>query len=171
MANLDPTFRSYSADQAAAYAEHRGSAYAPAIIEAVLSHHRHGRFDCVLDVGCGTGSATRSLAPSFNHAIGCDPGGAMIDRAISLGGLSKGGSHISYEVLPAERVSQSSHAALGSVDLLTASMAVRTYGTPLYFPLMVGPLVPYGSVLGTSRPHGPSRRNCGTVDHVVPLLP
>ena len=127
-APLDPTFRSYDTDQAAAYALHRGT-YAPRIIREVVSQHtrRGGACGTVLDVGCGTGNATRHLASYFDHAVGCDAGKEMIAQATEAGGRSKNGSPIVYEVVEAEQLDQLQGLAAGSVDLLTAAMSVSVF--------------------------------------------
>ncbi len=121
----DPTFRSYSAEQAKEYATQRLS-YEPAIYNTILTHHSNtdGRFGILLDVGCGPGNATRDIALSFHQAIGVDPGAAMIDAARQLGGKTKAGNEIRYEISPAEEISSIERLKEGSVDLLTAAMAV-----------------------------------------------
>ena len=121
----DPTFRSYSAKQAEAYATHRLS-YEAAIYDTVLRHHidTGGKFELLLDVGCGPGNATRDVARSFDQVIGVDPGAAMIDAARGLHGMTKTGNEIRYEVSAAEEISSIEGLAQGSVDLLIAAMAV-----------------------------------------------
>jgi SAM-dependent methyltransferase len=121
----NPTFRSYSAEQAKAYATHRLS-YEPAIYDKVLEYHSEtsGQFGLLLDVGCGPGNATRDVALSFDQAIGVDPGDAMIDTARELGGKTKSGSEIQYEISPAEEISRVRGLEEGSVDMLMATMAV-----------------------------------------------
>lgn len=121
----DPTFRSYSAEQAKAYATHRLS-YEPAIYDTVLNFHSEtgGQFGLLLDVGCGPGNATRDVALSFDQAIGVDPGASMIDAAREIGGKTKSGGGVRYEVSPAEEVSRVEGLEEGSVDLLIAAMAV-----------------------------------------------
>jgi len=122
---LDPTFRNYDAEQAADYALHRGS-YAPQIIQEVISRHatRGGAFDVLLDVGCGTGNATRHLASYFERAVGCDAGAEMVAQAVRIGGRSKGERAIGYHVLDAESLDRAAVITPGSVDLLTAAMSV-----------------------------------------------
>ena len=121
----DPTFRSYSAEEAKLYAKHRLS-YEPTIYDTVLTHHSDtdGKFDLLLDVGCGPGNATRDAARSFDQAIGVDPGAEMICAARELGGKTKAGKEIQYEVSPAEEISSVEGLKEGSVDLLIAAMAV-----------------------------------------------
>ena len=121
----DSTFRSYSAEQAKLYATHR-LAYAAAIYDIVLGHHSStgGQFGVVLDVGCGPGNATRDVALSFEQAIGVDPGAAMIETARELGGKTKSGQAIRYELSPAEELSNVEGLEADSVDLLTVATAV-----------------------------------------------
>jgi ubiquinone/menaquinone biosynthesis C-methylase UbiE len=121
----DPTFRSYSAEQAKAYAAHRLS-YEPAIYDTILNHHSEtgGHFELLLDVGCGPGNATRDVALSFDRAIGVDPGASMIDAARELGGKTKSGAQIEYEISAAEEISTVKGLEEGTVDLLISAMAV-----------------------------------------------
>jgi trans-aconitate 3-methyltransferase len=121
----DPTFRSYSAQEAKLYAASRLS-YSQNIYNKVLDHHiaTRGKFGLLLDVGCGPGNATRDLALYFDRAIGADPGAQMIEAANALGGNTKSGNAIEFLVGPAEDISQFKGLEPGSVDLLTAAMAV-----------------------------------------------
>ena len=73
---------------------------------------------------CGPGNATRDLAPSFDQAIGVDPGTAMVSAARNLGGQTKSGEDIRYVISPAEELFRIKEVAPGSVDLFTAAMAV-----------------------------------------------
>jgi trans-aconitate 3-methyltransferase len=121
----DSTFRSYSAEQAKIYATHRLS-YEAAIYDTVLSHHASagGQFGLLLDVGCGPGNATRDVALSFDQAIGVDPGPSMIATAREIGGKTKSGEGIRYEVSGAEEISGVKGLEGESVDLLISAMAV-----------------------------------------------
>lgn len=122
----DPTFRLYSAADAKTYATHRLS-YSQALYDTVLKHHTKTGGDCglLLDVGCGPGNATRDVALSFDKAIGCDPGEQMIATAKDIGGKTASGKDIKFIVSPAETLSEIEDLQEGSVDLLTAAMAVR----------------------------------------------
>jgi SAM-dependent methyltransferase len=121
----DPTFRSYSAEEAKLYAASRLS-YSENIYNKILDHHTAtgGKFGLLLDVGCGPGNATRDLALSFDRTIGADPGGQMIEAANALGGKTKSEKDIEFVVSTAEEISQIKDLRPGSVDLLTAAMAV-----------------------------------------------
>ncbi|KAH7417046.1 S-adenosyl-L-methionine-dependent methyltransferase [Cadophora sp. MPI-SDFR-AT-0126] len=127
-AHSDPTFRSYTAEQAKQYASHR-LAYSQALYDIVLNHHTStgGKLDLLLDCGCGPGLATRDLALSFDQAIGVDPGAAMIAAAQEIGGKTKSGDEIRYVVAAAEDISGIEGLQPESVDLLTAAMAAHWF--------------------------------------------
>ena len=121
----DPTFRTYSAEEARLYAASRLS-YSQKTYDKVLDYHitTGGKFDLLLDVGCGPGNATRDLARSFDRTIGADPGEQMIDSANALGGKTKSGKDIEFVIADAEAISQIKGLEPESVDLLTSAMAV-----------------------------------------------
>jgi len=121
----DPTFRSYTVDQARYYGSRR-LGYESAIYDTVLNHHAAtgGQFSLLLDCGCGPGNATRDLASSFNQVIGTDAGAAMVLAARELGGKTKSGGDIKFEVSPAEELSHVKGLEGESVDLITVAMAV-----------------------------------------------
>ncbi|TVY21340.1 hypothetical protein LARI1_G001342 [Lachnellula arida] len=77
----DPTFRSYSSEQAKAYASHRKT-YDPAVYKTISDFHaaNGGQFGLVVDCGCGPGNVTRDLA-------------LMLEK-------TKSGADISFEVVP-----------------------------------------------------------------------
>ncbi len=126
----DPTFRTYSATQAAAYAAGRGS-YAAALYDFILHHHQStgGEMGMLLDVGCGPGNATRDLAQCFDDAMGIDPGSEMIETARSLGGKTAKGNSIQFRVSAAEDLDKVAKLTPASVDLLTAAMSVSNLPT------------------------------------------
>jgi len=121
----DPTFRSYTVDQARYYGSRRLS-YESEIYDTVLNHHAAtgGQFSLLLDCGCGPGNATHDLALSFDQVIGTDAGAAMIEAARELGGETKSGGDVRFEVSPAEEFSHVKGLEGESVDLITAAMAV-----------------------------------------------
>jgi SAM-dependent methyltransferase len=121
----DPTFRHYQPAQASSYAQWRGS-YDAALYEEILAYHKStgGELNTLLDVGCGPGSATRDLALCFRKATGVDPGKEMINTAGSIGGETGAGDSVEYFVGDAEDVGEEQGVQDGSVDLLTAAMAV-----------------------------------------------
>lgn len=123
----DPTYRNYDSDQAAAFAQQRRS-YASALYDVIVNYHaaNSNRFHSLLDVGCGSGAATRGLAGYFDQAVGIDPGRELILQARSIGGQTKIGSSIHYEICSAEGLGLSQAVKKGSVDLLSIGMAVRS---------------------------------------------
>ncbi|KAG0650928.1 putative S-adenosylmethionine-dependent methyltransferase CRG1 [Hyphodiscus hymeniophilus] len=154
----DPTFRSYSAQEAKAYATKRLS-YETEIYDTVLTYHSDtgGRFGLLLDVGCGPGNATRDVAHSFDHAIGVDPGAAMIDAARELSGKTKMGNEILYKVSPAEEISSVEELKEGSVDLLIAAMAAHWFDMDKFWAEAAWVVKPGGTVaLFTCYPDTPN---------------
>lgn len=130
----DPTFRTNTARDAEAYQAGRPG-YADVLINTLLTHHTQtsGKLKTLLDVGCGPGTATRSLAPHFQAAYGCDPSDSMIRTAQSIPLRSPSSSRISYAIGAAESLSQiafppsSQPLAPGSVDLLTCAMSAHWF--------------------------------------------
>jgi trans-aconitate 3-methyltransferase len=121
----DPTFRSYKPAQAQQYAGARPT-YTPVLYEHIFAEHAAsgGGFGFVVDVGCGPGSATRDLAPAFEHAVGIDPGEEMINVARERGGETKTGEKIRFELCEAERIASVPGLPLREVDLVTAATSV-----------------------------------------------
>ncbi|KAF7523246.1 hypothetical protein G7054_g11822 [Neopestalotiopsis clavispora] len=143
----DSTFRNYGAQQAASYAAHRGS-YSSDIYDNLISYHegQGGNLGTALDVGCGTGQATRNLARYFTRAIGFDPGQAMIDHANQLGGNTKDGEKIHFEVCAAEELYKSGLVEPASVDLLCAAMAAHWFDMEEFWPQAERVVKPGGTV-------------------------
>lgn len=154
----DPTFRKYDLSSAKKYLQHRGG-YADKLIEVVIAQHTSsgGGLDVVLDVGCGPGNATRSLAPFFQHAVGADPGHSMIEAAKTVPSSTKLGAPITFEVSAAENLSgldalkklspAGESNALETVDLITAATAAHWFDMPLFWGEAAKVLKPGGSVI------------------------
>ncbi|KAJ3140362.1 hypothetical protein HK100_010259 [Physocladia obscura] len=123
----DPTFRTYTTSQAAAYAAGRGG-YTRTLYDEILDRHEAsgGAFTSLLDVGCGTGSATRDLATRFTVARGVDPGESMIAIASQLGGTTATGALVEFSVIAAEDIASTDGLGPESVDLVTAAMALKS---------------------------------------------
>jgi 2-polyprenyl-3-methyl-5-hydroxy-6-metoxy-1,4-benzoquinol methylase len=121
----DVTFRNYTTDQASDYAAGR-LGYTDALINFILNYHisTNGDTGCVLDVGCGPGTATQKLAPHFDVAYGADPGESMIKTATGLGGKTRTGVPIVYRLSTAEDVDKINDIPHSSVDTITAATAV-----------------------------------------------
>ncbi|KAF2670978.1 S-adenosyl-L-methionine-dependent methyltransferase [Microthyrium microscopicum] len=121
----DPTFRNYNSEDAAKFAKSRLS-YSSALYDAIIKYHTtSGQFDTLLDVGCGSGAATRDLGHYFSHAKGIDPGQELILQARKLGGQTKSGEAISYDVHGAEDLASGFEP--GSIDMLSAGMAAHWF--------------------------------------------
>ncbi|RAL08295.1 putative S-adenosylmethionine-dependent methyltransferase [Aspergillus homomorphus CBS 101889] len=130
----DPTFRTYTPAQATFYALARASSYPPFLYNTILTHHSNtgGQFHRLLDVGCGPGNATRDLAPSFEDAVGVDPGQAMIEtaRALSKDVRTGAGSEMRFVVGAAEECAAVIDEASGgeeTVDLVVCAMSAHWF--------------------------------------------
>lgn len=125
MSDSDPTFRQYTPVQAASYAALRGSYHHKLYEEIICYHERTGGYlGRLLDVGCGTGNATRPLAIHFQHALGIDPGEQMILTARRQSGTTAIGEEVQYAVAGAEDLLSVKGIGEASVDLVTAAMSV-----------------------------------------------
>jgi trans-aconitate methyltransferase len=67
----------FSGETAEQYAKFRRG-YPDVVVEAIVKRLQLGREDIVLDLGCGTGLLTRSLASRTRIAIGVDPEADML---------------------------------------------------------------------------------------------
>ncbi|KAK4506024.1 hypothetical protein PRZ48_003989 [Zasmidium cellare] len=137
----DKTFTTSTDDQGKNYAQHRPN-YHPSVYEHIVDHHKAtgGKFDSLLDVGCGPGLATFSLAPHFTHARGIDPSPAMISTAQSLNTFPE---TITFHTSPAEDMSA---IPTSSVDLITAANAAHWFDLPRFWSEAARVLKPGGSV-------------------------
>ncbi|KAB5522152.1 S-adenosyl-L-methionine-dependent methyltransferase [Coniochaeta sp. 2T2.1] len=147
--NPEKTFTSFTPSQSQSYAQHRLD-YHPHLYNTIKSHHSStsGRFHTILDIGCGPGTAVRSLAPSFEHAIGLDPSEGMIATARSLGGLTSTGEQILFEVSSAEELGANLTPPVGegTVDLIVAATAAHWFDMPLFWARAGKVLKPAGTV-------------------------
>lgn len=140
--NVEKTFRSYSAQDAAKYAQAR-LRYSEALYQSILAYHTSSpsststtatgtdggsgkQLDTVVDIGCGPGIATFKLADYCNNVLGLDPGEAMIDaaRAQLAEDEAKHGAakkaNIRFEVSTAEDI-DATLVPDASVDVITAA--------------------------------------------------
>ncbi|KAF5639281.1 trans-aconitate 3-methyltransferase [Fusarium sp. NRRL 52700] len=143
----DVTFRNYTTDQASDYAAGR-LGYTDALIDFILKYHRstNGEAGCVLDVGCGPGTATQKLAPHFDIAYGVDPGASMIATAIELGGRTRTGDAIVYKLSTAEDIDKINDIPHSSVDMITAATAAHWFDMPKFWAAAAKVLKPGGTV-------------------------
>lgn len=145
----ETTFRSFTREQGTNYAQNRRN-YHPMLYQTVIDHHTAtgGQCDTILDVGCGPGTAVRTLAPSFSHAIGIDASEGMIDTARSLGGVSSNSAPIRFDVSTAEDLGSrlSPPIPTCSIDLITAATAAHWFDMSGFWPRAAQLLKPGGTV-------------------------
>lgn len=145
----ETTFRAFSREQGANYAEHRID-YHPRLYNLVLGFHEStgGQRDTILDAGCGPGTAVRTLAPLFAHAVGIDASEGMIAVARSLGGVSSTSEPIRFDVSTVEEAGSqlSPPVAEGSIDLLIAATAAHWFDMSAFWPQAARLLKPGGTV-------------------------
>ncbi|KAI7760658.1 hypothetical protein LZL87_007870 [Fusarium oxysporum] len=143
----DVTFRNYTTDQASDYAAGR-LGYTDALIDFILNYHRstNGETGCMLDVGCGPGTTTEKLAPHFDLAYGVDPGESMIKTATTLGGETRTGDPIVYQLSTAEDIDKIDDISHSSVDMITAATAAHWFDMPRFWAAAAKVLKPGGTV-------------------------
>jgi trans-aconitate 3-methyltransferase len=130
----DPTFRTNTTKAAEAYQAGRPD-YADVLMNELFTHHTRtgGKLTTLLDVGCGPGTATRSLSPHFHAAYGCDPSDSMISTAQGIPSTTLSGIPVSYAVGAAESLDTVSFSpnsqplSRGSVDLITCAMSAHWF--------------------------------------------
>lgn len=143
------TFRSYTSQQGANYAEARRN-YHPNLYETIKNYHLStgGRLDSLLDVGCGPGQAARSLAPHFDRAVGIDPSEGMIATALALENTGSKLGPIRFVVSSAEALGRDVDPPIpeASVDLLTAATAAHWFNMPAFWERAALAVKPGGTV-------------------------
>jgi SAM-dependent methyltransferase len=165
----EKTFRAYTKDQGAEYAQHRPG-YHPNLYKTILDHHTFtgGQLNTLVDVGCGPGTAARALAPHFPHVIGLDPSEGMINSARDLAGVSSISEPIRFEISTAEELGGHLSPPIedSSVDLITASTAAHWFDMERFWPQAARILKPNGTVviwtLGSTTMH-PSMPNASKI--------
>ena len=155
----EKTFTAYNQEQGKKYAQARRN-YHPKVFQTVLDHHvsTGGQLDTLLDVGCGPGMVTCTMAPHFAHALGLDPSEGMIStaRAGDNGVLTSTSEPIRFEISTAEELGtklSSQPIQESSVDLITAGNAAHWFDMSGFWPAAARVLKPGGTVaLWTSGP-------------------
>lgn len=147
MSDSDTTFRNYAPAAAAKYAALRPG-YPEKVISTVVEVHKStgGKMDILLDVGCGPGTATRSLAPFFQHAFGADPGEGMIEAAQKKAPYTARGEKTKFVVCAAEDLSSISEILPGTVDLISAGTAAHWFNLPVFYASAAKMLRPGGTI-------------------------
>ncbi|CAH1798705.1 unnamed protein product [Owenia fusiformis] len=116
------------ASHARIYAQHRPS-YPSSVLETVLKFCRekpHFVQDLAIDVGCGSGQFTQTLAPHFKAVIGTDVSKAQILNAQNT--IKE--NSITFEVHAGEDLS---FQADSSVDLLTCAQAFHWLDAKIFY--------------------------------------
>ena len=105
-----------------------------------------GKYDCMIDVGCGSGQSSALFAPYFKKIIGIDPSEKQIEQAK----IENKHSHIVYKVGQAENLERNE-----DVDLITSGQAVHWVDFESFFHECEVALKPNGCLLlhGYNRPH------------------
>ncbi|XP_069472046.1 putative methyltransferase DDB_G0268948 isoform X2 [Ambystoma mexicanum] len=107
------------------------------LILSYLEEKKGKPFQLAVDVGCGTGQSTRSLAAfDFQKVIGVDISDAQIQEACSVGSSPK----VSYMLAPAEQLPFED----GSVDLITASVSAHWFNMEMFLSEVERVLKPRG---------------------------
>ncbi|WPH00660.1 Hypothetical protein R9X50_00349000 [Acrodontium crateriforme] len=147
----EQTFSKYDQSQSTAYAQIRRD-YHPEVYAEILKQHETsgGKLDVLLDVGCGPGNVTRSLAPHFTQAIGLDPGEQMLATARSLTAAAheNGNSNITFSLSSAEALGSNLSPPIAdvSVDLITAGNAAHWFDMAGFWASVARVLKPGGTV-------------------------
>lgn len=143
----EPTFRSYTAEQTRTYALQRGTSYPAELYQEILRYHEQkgGQWRCFVDIGCGPGRSTHDLAHFFDRAVGVDHSPEMVQHATSQSFQAKSGS-VQFYVSDAESFDQLPDLESGSVDLITAGMAVHWFDMQKFWQAAANALAPGGTV-------------------------
>ncbi|KAI4598060.1 hypothetical protein KJ359_003869 [Pestalotiopsis sp. 9143b] len=143
----EETFKEYTHEQGESYATGRPG-YSPKLFRTIVDHHvaTGGKLDLVVDVGCGTGQATRDLAPFFAHAVGLDASEGMINSARAS--VKSSASAPRFEVSAAEVLGTDLETPIleNSVDLLTAATAAHWFDMDGFWHRAARVLKPGGTV-------------------------
>ncbi|GAB7363010.1 hypothetical protein MBLNU230_g3304t1 [Neophaeotheca triangularis] len=113
----------------ASYAAFRPS-YPASLYNTILAHHQ-GPQNLCLDLGSGTGIATRALAPHFTNILGIDPSDGMVSQARSQTPASNFPG-VEYRQGTAEDAPK--HFFDGSVDCIVAGQAAHWFDLDRVWP-------------------------------------
>jgi len=131
-------FGSLFSSQADVYARFRPT-YPPSLyaaIEEYAAAHGNASRDLAVDIACGSGQATRDLAPRFKRVIGVDASPAQVAAAPSLA------SNIEFRVGTAEE----SHVESESADCVVAAQALHWFDVPRFYAEAARILKPRGTL-------------------------
>ncbi|KAK4500914.1 hypothetical protein PRZ48_009106 [Zasmidium cellare] len=139
----EATFKSFTLEQAAAYAANRGKAYPKVLYETILNYHG-GETNQFFDVGTGPGTVVFDLLPHFEKSFGTDAGTEMITQAKSDASRLGVEERTEFAVCPAE---ESDTVFQGEkMDLVTVAMAAHWFDMPKFYEA-VGKILKPGATL------------------------
>ncbi|ETN39466.1 uncharacterized protein HMPREF1541_05690 [Cyphellophora europaea CBS 101466] len=166
----DPTFRTYNPAAAQTYLTHRPT-YPARLLTYILTHHTAtsspltpNPLTTLVDIGCGPGTATHQLAPTFQRAYGLDPGASMIavaraappqqaDTHTAPPPRAKSGAAVVFAVSSAEELDETLtqpqpplDVRAGSVDLITAATAAHWFDMRRFYSAAARMLRPGGTL-------------------------
>lgn len=146
MTSRDETFRTFTPEQAAAYAEGRGGAYPSPIYESIMNYHTGSR-TLVLDVGTGPGKAVWDLVAYFDKAVGSDVSPEMISQARKDAVVKGLEGRVRFGVCGGEDCTSvlESH-EVGMVDVITVAMAAHWLDLPQFYEQAAKCLKPGGTL-------------------------
>ncbi|KAI9189821.1 hypothetical protein H9P43_001254 [Blastocladiella emersonii ATCC 22665] len=122
---VETSFRDRFGAAAATYSKSRPT-YPPELY-AYLASVAPGRA-VGIDVGCGSGQASRNLVDHFDRVIACDGSEGQIAQARQVLGGVKG---LEFHVTTAESLTKL--ADKGSVDLITVAQAIHWFDLPTFY--------------------------------------
>nr|POF02204.1 putative s-adenosylmethionine-dependent methyltransferase crg1 [Quercus suber] len=146
MSSREETFRTFTPQQAADYAQGRGGAYPSPIYSSILGFH-NGPQKLVLDVGTGPGKAVWDLLGFFDRAIGCDVSPEMISQAIKDATAKGVADRARFHIAGGEDcVSVLTPEEIGTVDVITVAMAAHWLDLPAFYASAAKCLRPGGTL-------------------------
>ncbi len=157
--HLGPEYAAVFQDQSVAEAYPHRAPYPPEVYaklrELIVDEPRN-----VLELGCGTGEISRTLAPEVDRADAGDPSEAMIEVGR---GLPNGGhSNLSWHASSAEEFSYDA-----GYSMILTPESLGWLDWEVVFPKMRLALSPHGRLVVLMRGHN-SSWGAGTLDGIVP---
>ncbi|WWD20867.1 hypothetical protein CI109_105344 [Kwoniella shandongensis] len=98
--------------------------YPKKVYDVILAHHRSrgGRFDHLVDLGCGPGFVALSLSPHFRHTTALDPSKKMVEVGLQPSDPTL--PRIQYKVGTAEKLIEE---GVKEADLVVAGQAAHWF--------------------------------------------
>jgi len=146
MSAPEKTFTNFTPEQAAQYAQGRGTSYPSEIYQAILAYHQ-GERKSLLDVGTGPGKVVFDLLPYFIHGIGTDSSAGMIGQSKKIATERGLADRTSFVTAPGESCDKAlAKTKLGSVDVMTVAMAAHWLNLPAFYAAAARSLRPGGTL-------------------------